>query len=122
MNNINNLNNIRKVINKYSNSDEDIKDYLFSDGEIVICPSKDNEGFYIKNDNGELVKIGNVDRSVVEELVNNVMIKSGLSKQQDLSVSQYEELITNGKVLLDDGTEIIYDENTYYMVFEDKTE
>ena len=35
--------------------------------------------------------------------------------------AEYEELITNGKVLLDNGTEIIYDENTYYMVFEDGT-
>ena len=118
-----NLSNTRKIINKYSNSDEDIKKYSFSDGEIVISTLKNNEGIYIKNEEDALVKIGEIDNSRVEALVNEIMANSGIPKHQDLSESDYKTLINEGKVIIknDDGedVEVIYDENVYYMVYED---
>lgn len=114
-----NLSNTRKIINKYSNSDEDIKNYSFSDGEIVISTLKNNEGIYIKNEEDALVKIGEIDNSRVEALVNEIMAESGVPKHQDLSESDYKTLIDKGEVTLKDGTKIVYDENVYYMVYED---
>jgi hypothetical protein len=118
-----NLSNTRKIINKYSNSDEDIKNYSFSDGEIVISTLKNNEGIYIKNEEDALVKIGEIDNSRVEALVNEIMAESGVPKHQDLSESDYKTLINEGKVTIknDNGedVEVIYDENVYYMIYED---
>lgn len=119
-----NLNNNRKIINKYSNSVEDIEKYPFSGGEIVISTLKDEEGIYIKNEEDKLIKIGGIDTSRIETIVNEIMADSGMPKHQDLSESDYNTLIKEGKVIIknDDGedVEVIYNENVYYMVYEDE--
>lgn len=117
-----NLNNTRKVINKYSNSENDIKNYSLLDGEMVISTVKENEGIYIKNENGELVKIGNIDKSHIETIVNEIMAESGVPKHQDLTETEYNTLIEVGKVTLKDGTEITYNDDVYYMILEDDVE
>ena len=53
----NNLNRSRVVVNKYTDTPSDITSGVCSDGEIVISTKKGNEGLYIKNNEGEILKI-----------------------------------------------------------------
>ena len=101
-----NLNRKKIVINKYTDVLSDIVSNAFSSGygEVVLSIKKGDEGIYIKNNINEVVKIGG-------------------NTHQDLSKSQYEKLIKDGKVSVigPDGkqTVIEYDETIYYMVYED---
>lgn len=101
-----NLNRKKIVINKYTDVLSDIVSNAFSSGygEVVLSIKKGDEGIYIKNNINEVVKIGG-------------------NTHQDLSKSQYEKLVKDGKVSVigPDGkqTVIEYDETIYYMVYED---
>jgi hypothetical protein len=121
-----NLNGNRKIINKYSDSENDIKNYQLDKGEIVISTVKNNEGIYIKNSENLLVKIGNIDENQVFEIVNKIMDDSGVSKHFDVTESEYDTLINGGTIIRTDkdgnNIEIKYDENVYYMVYEDDVE
>lgn len=121
-----NLNGNRKIINKYSDSENDIKNYQLDKGEIVISTVKNNEGIYIKNSENLLVKIGNIDENQVFEIVNKIMDDSGVSKNFDVTESEYDTLINGGTIIRTDkdgnNIEIKYDENVYYMVYEDDVE
>jgi hypothetical protein len=75
----NNLNRIKKVINKFTDTLSTITISILSDGELVISTKKGDEGLYIKNNINEIVKIGG-------------------NTHQDLSKSQYEKLMKDGKV------------------------
>lgn len=120
---MNNLSYTRKIINKYSNSDEDIKKYSFSDGEMVISTVKGSEGIYIKNAEDTLVKIGKIDESQIADIVNKIIVDSGVPIHFDVTETEYDTLINGGTIIRTDKDgneiEIEYDENVYYMVFED---
>lgn len=120
---MNNLNITRKIINKYSNSEEDIKNYKPSKGEMVISTIKGSEGIYIKNAEDTLVKIGKIDERQIADIVNKIMDDSGVPKHFDVTETEYDTLINGGTIIRTDKDgneiEIEYDENVYYMVFED---
>lgn len=123
---MNNLNSKRKIINKYSNSEENIEKYLLDNdnkGEIVISTVKGSEGIYIKNEEDTLVKIGKIDENQVIEIVNKIMDDSGVPKHFDVTETEYDTLIKGGTIIRTDKEgneiEVKYDENAYYMVFED---
>ena len=101
----NNLNKLRTVINKYTDKPSDIVEGVCSLGEIVISTQKNNEGIYIKNNADEIVKIST-------------------NGNQYISKSQYDELIEKGEIYIMDSSgepiNIKYDENIYYMVYEDE--
>lgn len=85
----NNLNRSRIVVNKYTDTPSDIISGVCSDGEIVISTKKGNEGLYIKNNEGEIVKI-----------IDNTHC--------DISRADYEKLVNYGGI----------DENVYYMIYD----
>lgn len=120
---MNNLSNTRKIINKYSNSEEDIKNYQLSKGEMVISTVKGSEGIYIKNTENLLVKIGKIDENQIADIVNKIMVDSGASMHFDVTETEYDTLINGGTIIRTDKDgneiEIEYDENAYYMVYED---
>lgn len=101
----NNLNKLRTVINKYTDKPSDIVEGVCSLGEIVISTQKNNEGIYIRNNADEIVKIST-------------------NGNQYISKSQYDELIEKGEIYIMDSSgepiNIKYDENIYYMVYEDE--
>ena len=120
---MNNLSNTRKIINKYSNSEEDIKNYQLSKGEMVISTVKGSEGIYIKNTENLLVKIGKIDENQIADIVKKIMVDSGVSMHFDVTETEYDTLINGGTIIRTDKDgneiEIEYDENAYYMVYED---
>lgn len=122
---MNNLSNTRKIINKYSNSEDDIKNYQnqLIKGEMVISTVKGSEGIYIKNTEDLLVKIGKIDENQVADIVNKIMVDSGVSIHFDVTETEYDTLINGGTIIRTDKDgneiEIEYDENAYYMVYED---
>ena len=83
----NNLNRSRVVVNKYTDTPSDITSGICSDGEIVISTKKGNEGLYIKNNEGEILKI-----------IGNTHCY--------LSRAEYEELVEKGEI----------DADVYYMI------
>lgn len=85
----NNLNRTRVIVNKYTDTPSDIISGVCSDGEIVISTKKGNEGLYIKNDEGEIVKI-----------IDNT--------HRYISRAEYEELVKNGEI----------DTDVYYMIYD----
>ncbi len=85
----NNLNRSRIVVNKYTDTPSDIISGVCWDGEIVISTKKGNEGLYIKNDEGEIVKIND-------------------NTHRYLSRAEYEELLEKGEI----------DKDVYYMIYD----
>lgn len=70
----NNLNKQRILVNKYTDNPSDIISSVFHDGfgEIILSVKAGEEGIYIKNDAGEVIKIG-VEKSVVENIVKEII-------------------------------------------------
>lgn len=104
-----NLTNKRIIVNKYTDTTSAItKDSFYSGhGEFIVSIEPGKEGIFIKNANDDLVEIG--------------IGGSDSFIHQDLTESQYEELITSGTTIVD-GREIKYNPNIYYMIYEDEVE
>lgn len=99
----------RIVVNKHFDDIAKITSESFvNKGEIIVSNQVGNEGILIKNNNGEIFLIGPTNGAGSEESSKHFLI----------SASQYEDLVKNGKVIID-GEEIFYDNNTYYAVYED---
>ena len=100
----------RIVVNKHVNNGAIVSpDNFIHKGEIIISNEVGSEGIFILNNNRETVFISK----------NNGGGEDTPSSQHVLlSTAQYDELMKNGKVIID-GEEIFYDNNTYYAVYED---
>lgn len=65
----------------------------------------------------------NID-SIVEEIVNKNISELGSSYHQDLTKTQYDELVKNGEITIKDkdGNDKIihYSEDVYYMIYEEE--
>jgi len=102
----NNLKRTRIVVNKYTEKPSEIIPDVFSSGygEIALSIDKCDEGIFLKNNENEVVRLTNM--------------------HQDLTKSQYAQLLKEGKLLMLDseGNEktIIYKDSVYYMVYEDE--
>lgn len=102
----NNLKRTRIVVNKYTEKPSEIISDVFSSGygEIALSIDKCDEGIFLKNNENEVVRLTNM--------------------HQDLTKSQYAQLLKEGKLLMLDseGNEktIIYKDSIYYMVYEDE--
>lgn len=124
----NNLDKTRILINKYTDTPSAINDNNFysGHGEFIISIKENEEGIYIKNEKDEIVKIGELKEDVIINLIEDKLKEKNFHKQQDLTISQYEELVDKGEVQIKDenGDDIIitYDPNTYYMIYEDTIE
>lgn len=70
----NNLNKQRILVNKYTDNPLDIiSDAFYSGyGEVILSIKKGEEGIYVKNDAGEITKLG-VEQSVIESIVKNTI-------------------------------------------------
>lgn len=122
----NNLNNKRIIVNKYTDLSSDINESSFYEGygEFIISIEKGKEGVYIKNAENEIVKIG-VEEDFLINLFNKLMETSNIPKTQDLSETQYQTLLEEGKVTINEGDiekTIIYNSDVYYMIYEDDEE
>ena len=104
----NNLNKQRVVVNKYTDNPLDIISSVFHDGfgEIVLSVKAGEEGIYIKNDAGEVIKIG-VEKSVIENLVKEtiekqideitgerieILVKEGIAEEETRAKAAEQEL------------------------------
>ena len=98
----------RIIKNKHYKNVADITGDKFDEthglSEIIISNEKGAEGIYIKNTEGEVVNISNTNGSTN-------------FKQYFLTVDEYEELISNGEVIVN-NEKITYNDNTYYAVYE----
>lgn len=130
----------RIIVNKHFPNSNEITDVAFSPefgkGEIIISNEVGSEALYIQNEAGNVVKVtgnysdisGTTTPDEIKDFIKNY-IDEELKKVteyvlQEVSESQYKELIEKGEVVIIDnktGEEknIVFDENTYYMVFED---
>lgn len=115
----NNINKKRIVVNKYTNNpSEIIEDAFYSGyGELILSIKNGEESIFTKNENGEIVKLS-INKDLVEKLVLEKINELGKSSFQDLTKSQYDELIEKNEIIVD-GKTIIYNENTYYMIIEE---
>ena len=86
----NNLNKQRILVNKYTDNPSDIISSVFHDGfgEIVLSVKAGEEGIYIKNDAGEVIKIG-VEKSVVENIVKEIIG----NQLEDITGEQVETIV-----------------------------
>ena len=102
------------VVNKHVDNKAQVSSESFvNKGEIVISNQVGGEGIYIVNKNNDPIFIG---PSTGEG-------SGGGSGNSDanhvfLSSSEYETLISKGSVVVN-GVTIIYDDNTYYAIYED---
>lgn len=98
------------VVNKHKQFKKDItSDEFVNKGEIVISNQVGSEGIFVLNMNGEVVFIP----ARREEDTDSSHIL--------LSAIEYDELVKNGKVIVD-GKEIIYNDETYYAIYEADSE
>ena len=86
----NNLNKQRILVNKYTDNPSDIISSVFHDGfgEIILSVKAGEEGIYIKNDAGEVIKIG-VEKSVVENIVKEIIG----NQLEDITGEQVETIV-----------------------------
>lgn len=98
------------VVNKHKQFKENItSDEFVNKGEIVISNQVGSEGIFVLNMDGEAVFIP----ARREEDTDSSHIL--------LSAIEYDELVKNGKVIVD-GKEIIYNDKTYYAIYEADSE
>jgi hypothetical protein len=97
------------VVNKHKQFKDNVTPSEFvNKGEIVISNQVGAEGIFIMNMNGETVFI---------PAKNNVESSTHVL----LSSSEYEELVSSGRVVVN-GNEIIYNDNVYYAIYEEDNE
>lgn len=102
------------VVNKHKNSKVDITPNEFvNKGEIIISNEVGSEGIFILNNDGNTI--------FISAHGNNTDGPSSEETHVLLSVSQYNELIENNKVVVN-GKEIIYRSDAYYAIYEDDNE
>lgn len=106
----NNLNKQRILVNKYTDNPlEIISDAFYSGyGEVILSIKKGEEGIYVKNDAGEITKLG-VDQSVIESIVKNAieneidniagerletLVKEGIASEEARAIKAEEALQT----------------------------
>lgn len=117
----------RIVVNKHFDDKSKITSESFvNKGEIIVSNQVGNEGIFIVNKNGEIFFIGPTNgtgtdipseyKEYIDSYVDSKLEDS--TKHFLISASQYEDLVKNGKVVID-GEEIFYDNDTYYAVYED---
>lgn len=98
------------VVNKHKQFKDNVTPSEFvNKGEIVISNQVGSEGIFVLNMNGEAVFIP----ARREESADSSHIL--------LSSIEYDELVKNGKVIVD-GKEIIYNDETYYAIYESDSE
>lgn len=121
-----NIGRSRKVINKFTEVKNSVSAETIDKGEIIILTKKDEEGAFIKNNNDEIVKIS-INKTELDNLIKRIVdienMNTNSSPNQDLTKSEYEELITNNHVTIyRDGKElkINYSDKVYYMIYEDE--
>jgi hypothetical protein len=124
------------VVNKHFDVKSEITaDIFLNKGEIAISNQVDDEGIFIVNKNKELICIGPSSwNSAVEDAkayasaytesaLTQYVTKDYLDNAMEaphvlLSSSEYKRLIEDGSVVVN-GVTIVYDENTYYAIYED---
>jgi hypothetical protein len=106
----NNLNKQRILVNKYTDNPlEIISDAFYSGyGEVILSIKKGEEGIYVKNDAGEITKLG-VEQSVIESIVKNAieneidniagerletLVKEGIASEEARAIKAEEALQT----------------------------
>lgn len=106
----NNLNKQRILVNKYTDNPlEIISDAFYSGyGEVILSIKKGEEGIYVKNDAGEITKLG-VEQSVIESIVKNAieneidniagerletLVKEGIASEEARAIKAEETLQT----------------------------
>lgn len=114
----NNINKQRIVVNKYTDNKDDITSGSFYSGygEIILSIKEGEEGIYIKNDKDDVINLNNNEK-LIEDILIRKSNELGFAKHQDLTLEQYNELIKRGSITID-GKTITYDDNTYYMIYE----
>ena len=130
----------RILVNKHFSNSNEIKETIFDalhgKGEIIISNEVGSEGLYIMNDSGVIVNVTDNDLEDLKEAISSVSaytdtrieeIKDLIQNKkvythQPLTYDQYTELITNGTIEITDENgvtnTIVYDDNTFYAIYE----